>query len=148
MDTKGKTLVILTPGFPANEADSSCLPSQQIFVKALKRKFPALTVVILAFQYPFVYATYNWNGNRVVSFNGRNRGAVYKLITWARVWQRLLQLRKQNNVLGILSFWCNEAALIGTYFGWLYRIKHYCWILGQDAKKDNKLVKFIRPKPS
>src|SRR4051812_4326660 len=110
MDIKGKTLIILTPGFPANEADSTCLPSQQIFVNALKRKFPALNIYILAFQYPFVYSNYDWNGNSVISFNGGNKGGIHKLITWAKAWQRLLQLREQNDVSGILSFWYNEAA--------------------------------------
>ena len=35
-----KTLVILTPGFPSNEADTTCLPMQQNLVRSLKLMYP------------------------------------------------------------------------------------------------------------
>ena len=36
MNKDKKTLVILTPGFPKDEADSTCLPMQQQLIRALK----------------------------------------------------------------------------------------------------------------
>ena len=48
-----KTLVILSPGFPKDEADTTCLPAHQVFIKSLNKNFPSLKIIILSFQYPF-----------------------------------------------------------------------------------------------
>lgn len=64
---------------------------------------------------------------------------------WVRIWRQLKQLQKQHDILGILSFWCGECALVGKRFARRHGLKHFIWISGMDAKKDNKLVRFIRP---
>lgn len=140
-----QTLVILSPGFPKDEADTACLPPKQLFVRLLKEQFPHLDIVIIAFQYPFQKSIYQWNGVQVISLAGRNKRKLSKLILWTKVWHQLKMLRKQKNVIGILSFWCTEAALIGSWFDKRHNIQHRCWISGQDAKIENGLVKWIRP---
>jgi len=47
MKPEQETLVILSPGFPGNEADSTCMPPQQIFVKALRAICPGLEIIVL-----------------------------------------------------------------------------------------------------
>ncbi len=138
------TLVILIPGFPEREEDTTCLPAQQAFIRALNHAFPSIRLIILSFQYPSAPSAYHWHGNQVISF-GIN-GGFYRKLQWMHIWERLRQIKKENNILGLLSFWCTECALIGKYFGRFYGIKHYCWVCGQDARKENKLVRFIRPK--
>jgi len=141
------TLVILTPGFPANEEDSTCLPLQQSFVKTLKDIHPGLNLIILSFQYPFQHSKYAWHDIPVISFGGKNKGGLSRLLLWRKVNKKLEQLRKGKNITGILSFWCGECSLIGKRFSGKYGIKHYCWILGQDAKKENKYVNRVKPDP-
>lgn len=147
MPLSEKTLVILSPGFPGSENESTCLPAQQIFVKALKKNFPELNIIVLAFQYPYFRAGYDWYGIRVFSFNGRNKGKAYRLFIWISAWKMLKKLRKENNIIGLLSFWCTECALVGKYFGKKYTFRHLCWILGQDALEKNYYVRLIRPRP-
>jgi glycosyltransferase involved in cell wall biosynthesis len=147
MKHDSKTLVILSPGFPKDEADTNCLPSQQIFIKALNRNFPFLQIIILSFQYPFSTSAYYWYGNRIIPFNGMQKTLVEKPIMWRRFWNTLSNLRKDSNIVGILSFWCGECALIGKYFGKRNHLKHFCWILGQDAKKGNRYIPLLRPRP-
>jgi glycosyltransferase involved in cell wall biosynthesis len=53
---------------------------------------------------------------------------------------------KENNVLGILNFWLGECALIGKYAAKKYHVKNFTWILGQDAKKQNRYFTLIKPK--
>src|SRR6266487_39121 len=106
MDSKN-TLIILSPGFAANEEDTTCLPPQQVFVKALNKNFPSLQIIILAFQYPLVKKNYRGFGNEIISFNGADKG----------------KFSKKNH------------------------LKHVCWILGQDAKKENIYVGWIKPAP-
>lgn len=142
------TLIILSPGFPANEKDSTCLPAQQVFVKALNKNFPSLRIIILAFQYPRFVKEYKWFGNDVISFNGGNKGKFSRLLLWWHVYRTLVKLNRQNNIVGVLSFWVTECALIGKFFSKKHRLKHYCWILGQDARSTNKYVKWIDPKPT
>jgi glycosyltransferase involved in cell wall biosynthesis len=146
MQVNKKTLVILSPGFPASEEDTTCLPAQQLFVQHLRENFPSLNVMVLAFQYPFARCTYQWKNVTVISFNGMNRGKTGRLHTWLRVWRGLRSIVRQHEVIGLFSFWCTECALVGKYFGKRARIPHYTWILGQDARKQNAFVRLIRPK--
>jgi len=142
---KLKTLVILTPGFPANEADSTCIPPQQIFVKALKEARPELNIIILTFQYPFFSGEYTWHGMKVISFGGENKGRAFRLFTGLRVWRTLRKLNEDHQLIGLLSFWFGKCALIASGFARRHQLTNYCWILGQDAKAGNKYFNRIRP---
>ena len=76
MNHEEQALIILTPGFSASEADSTCLPMQQHFVRTLKKLYPHLNIIVLSFQYPFHKSSYKWFTVTVLPFNGRNRGGV------------------------------------------------------------------------
>lgn len=141
------TLLILTPGFPANEADSTCLPPQQVFVQALRKYYPALNVLIISFHYPYRKASYTWNGIPVISFGGKNKGGLSKWLLRRRIEKEIEQINKETNLIGLLSFWCGECALLGHRFATRHHKKHFCWILGQDAKENNRFVRKIKPKP-
>lgn len=146
MNTKKRTFLILTPGFAANESDTTCLPFLQTFLKGVKGNYPELHIIVLAFQYPYRRDLDLWNGIEVFSFNGRNRRKLFKLLLWKRILNKLEKLNHETNIVGLLSIWCHECAFIGKKFSNKHRLKHYCWIWGQDAKKENKFVKRIRPK--
>ncbi|MFB9843055.1 glycosyltransferase [Mucilaginibacter ginsenosidivorans] len=143
---KQNTLVILSPGFPENEADSTCIPAQQVFVRNLKKNFPALNIVVLAFQYPFTSSRYQWQGVTVFSFGGKNRGGVFRMLVWIRAWLKLRKLKRQHNLVGLLSFWMGECTLVAFRFARWYKVKHFSWVLGQDAKLWNKYFDRIQPR--
>jgi glycosyltransferase involved in cell wall biosynthesis len=142
---KPATLIILTPGFPINESDTTCLPPQQVFVRYLKKTYPQLPIIILAFQYPFTKTSYIWEGIPVIAFGGKQKTGLHRLLLWIRVYRTLKQLRRQYKLLGILSFWFTECALVGKRFARKYGIRHYVWLLGQDARKNNRYVSRERP---
>ncbi len=144
MHTKNKTLVILSPGFAQSEEDINCLPLQQGIIKALQQNYPALNIVILAFQYPYFKKTYNWFNNTVISFSGKNKGGFARLLLRRKIYRALTALKENNNICGILSFWCGECALTGKRFADKHNLKHYCWILGQDAREGNRYAKYIK----
>lgn len=143
---KPETLVILSPGFPVNEGDSTCLPPQQVFVRGLKQSYPNLNIIVLSLEYPFAKAQYKWFGIDVMAFGGRSRGGLLRLLNWIKVWQALKKMNKQHHVIGLLSFWFDECAFIGHFFAKRYSLKHLSWILGQDAKPGNRYFKWIKPK--
>ena len=147
MKFEQETLVIMSPGFPRDEEDSTCLPAQQSFVRLASKQFPGIQIIILSFEYPFRTEEYFWNGIRVIPFNGRSKNRIQRILLWMKIWRVLKSLKRTNHVIGILSFWCTECAFIGQWFGKWNRIKHLAWISGQDAKKENGYIKFMRLKP-
>jgi len=142
-----QTLLILTPGFPDSDADSACLPPQQVFVRALKQNYPQLNIIVLSFEYPFTKATYQWFGVEVIAFGGKNRDRLFRLFNWFKVWRTLQKLNRQHQVIGLLSFWFDECAFVGHHFAKRNQLKHFSWILGQDARAGNRYFKLIKPKP-
>jgi glycosyltransferase involved in cell wall biosynthesis len=146
METKQPVLVIVTPGFPKDEVDSTCLPPQQNLVKAINHNFPSAKIIILSFQYPFAKGEYEWNGNTVIAFGGRNMGKLFRVWLWRSVSQRLKKIQHEYTITGLLSFWCGECAFIAGRFAKGSQLPHYCWLLGQDAKKGNKYVPRIDAK--
>jgi glycosyltransferase involved in cell wall biosynthesis len=140
-----KTLVILTPAFPKDEEDSAWLPDRQIFVRALKKTYPDLNIIILAFQYPLEPTEYRWNGIKVIALGGKNKSGFYRRFMWLRAWRALKKIRAAYDVIGLLSFWMDECAFIADKFAKKYSVKHYCWLLGQDARPGNRYVSWIRP---
>src|SRR5471030_3111994 len=96
-----ETLVILSPGFPANEADTTCMPPQQVFVKALKEICPGLNIIVIAFQYPFIADEYQWQGVRVIAIGGKEKGQILRAFTWIKAWRILRDLHKEFQLLGL-----------------------------------------------
>jgi len=140
-----RSLVILTPGFPEDEQDTSCLPFLQSLIRTINKDFPCIKIIIVTFQYPYASAEYIWNGNTIFSFGGRNKGKLLRRFLWFRVWRKLKKIKEENNVIGLFSLWLGECAFIGHRFGAKFGIPHHCWIAGQDAKTGNKFVAKIKP---
>lgn len=147
MPDEKDTLVILTPGFAASETDCNCLPMQQAFVRTLKENYPGLNIIILAFHYPYARKTYELFGAKLISFGGRNKGGLNGVMRQLEVNAMLKRLHKHNRIAALLSFWYGECAMAGKRFADKNRLKHYCWILGQDARKTNKYPKRLLPGP-
>jgi glycosyltransferase involved in cell wall biosynthesis len=144
---KGKTLIILTPGFPVDESDTTCIPFLQTHLLALKKLKPEFEIIVLSFQYPFHRKKYVWNGIEVIAFGGQSKGKIYRLMIWLKAWLELAKLYRKKNIAGIFSIWLTECALIGHSFAKRHNLRHKIWVVGQDAKKENKYIGRIRPEP-
>lgn len=147
MNKDEKTLVILTPGFPDSETDYNCLPMLQSFVRSLKKNHPQLNIIVLSFQYPYFKKEYDWYGNKVISFSGKNSRKFSKLLLRKKIFSKLNEIKRSHRISSLLSFWCSECAWVGKKFADKNGLKHFCWILGQDAKKENNYIKKINPRP-
>jgi glycosyltransferase involved in cell wall biosynthesis len=147
MNKNKKTLVILTPGFAKDETDSTCLPLQQQLVKTLKEINPQLNIIILSFQYPYHTKKYRWLNTMVFPFNGRNKGGLPRLLLRRKLNAALKKIHAETPIDGLLSFWYGECALVGHRFADTHGLQHFCWILGQDAKKENSYPRraMLRP---
>jgi len=70
MSNKEKTLVILTPAFPANESEVNWVHSLQLLLNSMKGSFPHVKISVISFIYPNANTAYEWKGVNVFSFNG------------------------------------------------------------------------------
>jgi glycosyltransferase involved in cell wall biosynthesis len=147
MNNGSKTILILTPGFAKNEEDTACLPFQQVFLRTFRQLFPLQKVIILSFQYPYEECSYQWHGMNVISMGGKNRGGFYRQLLWEKIRRKLKRIYTENNITAVMSFWCGECSLVAQQFANKYKLPWFCWIAGQDAKKDNSYVKRIQPSP-
>lgn len=138
-----KTLIVVTPGFPESDADTTCLPAFQQFVSLLKKT--EYTIIVVSLHYPFKKNLYLWNGIRVFAIGGSNKGRFIGVRTRFLAYRTLLKLHQENELIGILSLWCIDSALVANRFFLKYQVKHFIWIIGQDAKQSNGYVKRINP---
>lgn len=140
---KPTALFILTPGFPENESDSTCLPAQQNLIKSINKIYPGVKVIVFSFQYPFVKFEYTWQGNTVYAFGGQNRNGITRRVLWLKIMQQLNKLHQYYTVKGVLSFWCDECAYVASRFCRKFNYRHLCWLLGQDVRAGNRYVSKI-----
>jgi hypothetical protein len=110
MSSDEKTLIILTPGFPGSEADTTCLPMQQNLVRSLKVMYPQMNIIILSFQYPYFKKKYTWFDTMVISFDGRNKGGLARLLLRRKLNATLKEINNTKNNRAV-KFWYGECAL-------------------------------------
>lgn len=137
MPEKNNSLILLTPGFPENETDSTCLPWFQCFVRQLKDSYPDLNIIVVSLQYPFQKKRYQWEGVQVYAMGGRNRSGIAKRLLRYHVHQQLKRICEEESIIGIVSLWYGEAARAGERISASYQLPHFCWIAGQDARAGN-----------
>lgn len=141
-------IILLTPGFPKDEQDTACLPAFQAFALSVKEQFPQYRLIIISFQYPFEARTYLWNGIDVIALGGKNRGKLFRLFTWRRARRALQKICRDRQIIGLVSLWMTECALVADRFAKSHRLKHLIWIIGQEAKAGNRYVQRTRPQAS
>ncbi|HEY2727181.1 MAG TPA: glycosyltransferase [Parafilimonas sp.] len=148
MKPRNKTLIIFSPAFAGSEADTVWLPWLQTLVTAFNRNYPELSIIVFAFQYPHTTKKYNWYGNKIIPLNGMYKKKLSRLSMWLRIFFEMQKIKKEFTIVGIFSMWCGECTLIAKYVSKIFNVKYLCWILGQDARKNNRFVKRIQPKAS
>ena len=75
-----------------------------------------MNIIILSFQYPYLKKKYKWFNTTVISFDGRNKGGLAKLFLRRKINATLKEIENTNKIIGLLSFWYGECALIGKRF--------------------------------
>lgn len=141
---KTPCFIILSPGFAANEEDSTVLPFAQSFVLSFRKLYPEIKLFIIGFQYPHKAKKYTWNGAEVIALGGADKSGLSRKMTWLKAILTTYKIRRQYQVIGLFSFGLAECALVGQYASRLYKAKQFSWIIGQDAKPTNKILKWLK----
>lgn len=146
MNNKQGCIVLLTPGFAADENDTTCLPHIQQLILSFKKLYSDQSIIVLSFQYPFTKKQYTWNGVRVIALGGKNKTKFFRLLTWIKAYRHLNRIKRDKELLGLFSVFHTECALVGTKFAQRNNIQHVSWLQGQDAKTDSPYVSRINAK--
>ncbi|MBL0072509.1 MAG: glycosyltransferase family 4 protein [Bacteroidetes bacterium] len=142
-----KNVVILTPGFPVSEEDTTCIPSLQSLILELHTHHrDSINLHVVAFQYPFISGKYTWHGIPCWSAGGSNKKFPGKWETWLSVMRFLRKLHQQTPIDIVHAFWLNECTLVGKWISKLSGAKLVCHAMGQDVLRSNKYMKYIKPK--
>jgi glycosyltransferase involved in cell wall biosynthesis len=140
-----KHLLIITPGFPADEDDTDCLPAVQQFILSHRHVYSDVKISIIALHYPADRKEYAWNGHDVYALANDNKGGIHKLLSFFRINRIVKQIQKQFPVDGILCFWLSDTALVAKLFAKKLGVPYLIWMHGQDAKAGNKYVQLVNP---
>lgn len=139
----GRRILIITPGFPSCEADSTCIPAIQDYLSELIRQQPDAEISVVALHYPFAEHEYLWNGIRIYPCNGRNRKWPWRLIVWITALCKMNRLIKLKKIQLVHSFWLGEAAWIASFCCRLFNLPHICTAMGQDILSKNNYLKWL-----
>ncbi len=139
--SSAKHIVLLTPGFAANEADDSCIPPMQVFLEACAARHPGLKFSVIAFHYPFTPEAYTWKGIPVYPCNGRNRKWPARFFTLKKAAQIFQAIHRERPVDLIHSFWLGECALAGEKLALRFHLAHICTLMGQDVLPSNRYLR-------
>lgn len=141
MKAKNRHILILTPGYPKDEGDTSCIPALQLFVRNLA-KTDSVKVSVISVHYPFVRSNYSWYNCEVSSLGIPNKKR-NRLLSFYKQWKALKNIHRNHPIDCIHSFWLGECTLIGYYFSKVNNIAHLATFMGQDAKKGNRFAPFL-----
>ncbi len=136
-------IVFLTPGFPADEKDTTVIPSLQLYFMDLKKFHPEVRFRIIAFHYPFRSGTYEWNGIPVYAAGGRGR-KILKIYTWFKILALLVKLKIRKQADLIHSFWLNDTTLVGLIFRSMTGVPLIATAMGQDVLPGNRYLNLAR----
>lgn len=140
--SKGKNILLLTPGFPRDENDYLCIPPLQDFLLELKKIFPSIHITVAAFQYPFTQTRYSWNNISIFSFGGKN-SKLKKILVWDSAITLAKYLKEKKQLDAVHSLWFGECAFIGNIISSRFNIKHICTLMGQDVSAKNIYLRLL-----
>ncbi|MEL6969142.1 MAG: glycosyltransferase [Bacteroidota bacterium] len=134
-----KHVIWITPGFAADEADSQCIPPQQLLAKALLDAGIQLHIVTL--HYPHQKKPYYWH--RADVYPCFVSGRLAKVKTWLKAYHQIRVLCKAYPEAILHSFWLNDACLLAQWVDRFRGRRHLVTLMGQDARPTNRYLRLL-----
>jgi len=144
MKTKPKILLI-TPGFAADEADSRCIPALQDYVSGLAEHLAKFEFEVLTLHYPFQAGRYLWHDVPITALALPNRTRWQRMTTVFRALRWFQQHPERDAFIGFHAFWLTHSAIIGRVLAALFRKNYLVTIMGQDALPANQYHRWLQP---
>ena len=136
-------IALVTPGFPRDEADTSCVPPLQIALRRLRQRRPDIRITVIALHYPDSRRHYHWHGFEVVPMAGANRPLPMRLPALARASGAIRRLHLEDPVDLVHALWLGDAAMVGWWAARRLRLPFIATAMGQDARSSNPWLKVL-----
>ncbi|GAB5416851.1 MAG: hypothetical protein Crog4KO_17180 [Crocinitomicaceae bacterium] len=131
-----KHILFITPGFPADEQDTQCIPALHIYAKALKES--GTQVSIISIHYPYKSKPYQWNGIAVYPLNGANKKWKLPLLT-NKMLSTAKKIHKERPVAVVHAFWLHRATLLAEKVSKSLQVPLVATAMGQEMRNPNRL---------
>ncbi|NMH86668.1 glycosyltransferase family 4 protein [Flavivirga algicola] len=137
-----KRLLFITPMFPKDKAEDTIVPFITHFTETFVNNTDA-EVDILALMFP-LSKDYFYEGIKVYTIKSGYKKKLKMFPYLIKAISRGIYLDKKNNYDGILCFWYSQSTLVGKVISKFTRTPQIVWMLGQDVKKNNKYLNWIK----
>lgn len=137
-----RNIFILTPGFPSDESDHSCMPYLQTFLKELVAD-RSLKITVITLQYPFTSEVYEWHGITVFPCGGKNRSFPMRFLYWHKALEILKKEHEKNKIDVVHSLWLTECTYLAQRWAKASNVKHVATAMGQDVLPANRYLNRI-----
>lgn len=144
-DNKISHLLIVTPGFAADEKDTTAVPAVQQFILSFRKTFPDIRLSLISFHYPAKKDNYYWHGVDVHTIANKHAGGLKKLLSFSSFMKIGKKIHRNEHIDGILCLWLTDSALAGKLLARKLNVPWFVWMHGQDAKINNKYVRIVKP---
>ena len=141
----GKHILLITPGFPADENDFNCIPPLQEFLIGFGSRFPTSKITSLALHYPHISKNYKWKAIPVFALGGKTI-SIKKPFLWIKATSLAKKINEQDSIDLIHTLWLGECALVGNFLSKKFNCPHICTLMGQDVRRTNRYLKFLKNK--
>jgi len=125
-------IVVLSPGFPIHEEDTSCLPFLQALLLALKSN---VRLTVVCEDYP-IKQNYSWHGIPVITL--RKKKFMGKVIARLTLTSTLTRLHQSNKLDGLHCFWLNWAAVSADAWCQQNQLPMWLTLAGQEPSLPRK----------
>jgi glycosyltransferase involved in cell wall biosynthesis len=136
---------LVTPGFPKNEEDTTCIPALQVLVKSLKKSDVKLTLISL--HYPYHSNEYRWNGLKVIPLNGKNSRFKKRFLLKAKLKRYLSEIHAAEPISIIHSFWLQEASVWSLSWAKKSGVPVIASAMGQEVLVENTFLNKLKACP-
>ena len=141
--TEAKHILILTPGFPSDETDDTCMPYLQTYLKEAVKSNSQLKFSVIALQHPYESKSYLWHGIPVFSCGGSNRSFPVRFYYWRKALNQLSHFHKKEKIDVVHSLWLSECTYLAQKWTASNNVMHVATAMGQDVLPSNRYLKHI-----
>jgi glycosyltransferase involved in cell wall biosynthesis len=140
---KGHVLLV-TPGFPADEQDDTCVPAVQEYLAALRCQAPELRVSVLALHYPpRTRRRYLWQGCDVLALGSGQRRWPWRYFDLRRAIASAQVLGRVQPFTVLHALWLSDAAWVAARLARRLGLPWVASAMGQDARASNRWLRLL-----
>lgn len=136
-------VALVSPGFPADEGDTSCIPPLQVALRALARRHPEITVTVIALHYPHGRGSTAWHGIPVHRAGGDNRALPARVPALARAVRAIRRSHRERPFDAVHALWLADTALVAWWAARRLGLPLVATVMGQDARRTNRWLRVL-----